>query len=143
MEQRISMITLGVQEIARSRAFYEALNWKADSSSNEHVTFFSANGLVLGLFGLSALAEEASGGEIGEGFGRVALAYNTRSENEVDKILKQAQAAGGTLVKKAAKVFWGGYSGYFADPDGHRWEVAYNPHWTVTKDGHIKLEAEN
>lgn len=125
---RIHLITLGVASIARSRAFYERLGLKASGTSNDNVTFFDVNGVVLALYGHGALAADA-GLTAGEapGFRGVTLAWNSASEAEADAVMAQALGAGARLVKPMQKAFWGGYSGYFADPDGHLWEVAYNP----------------
>lgn len=137
-------MTLGVADVARSRAFYEALGFRAGTASQDSVTFLDAGGVVLALYGRAALAEDATVDDIVGGtapsFSGVALAHNTRSEGEVDKVLSEAVAAGGKLIKPAGKVFWGGYSGYFADPDGHLWEVAYNPYFKLGDDGRIELD---
>jgi len=140
VEPRVSLITLGVADVARARAFYEALGFKAGSASQDSVTFLDAGGVVLGLYGRAALAEDAAVADSVPGFSGVALAHNTRSEAEVDAVLGQAVAAGAKLIKPAAKVFWGGYSGYFADPDGHLWEVAYNPYFKLGDDGRVVLD---
>jgi uncharacterized protein len=140
MEPRLSLVTLGVRDIARSRAFYEALGFKAGSASQETVTFLDAGGVVLGLYGRAALAEDATVPDSTPGFSGIALAHNARSEADVDAVLAEAVAAGGTLIKPGQKVFWGGYSGYFADPDGHLWEVAYNPYFKLGPDGRVELE---
>lgn len=140
MEPRLSLVTLGVRNVAKSRAFYEALGFKAGSASQESVTFLDAGGVVLGLYGRAALAEDATVSDSVPGFSGVALAHNARSEADVDAVLAEAVAAGGTLIKAADKVFWGGYSGYFADPDGHLWEVAYNPYFKLDPDGRIELD---
>lgn len=126
MQPRISMITLGVKNIARAVAFYEQLGFPRMDSPPE-VAFFTLNGTWLGLFGRDALAEDAKVSPEGSGFGGFALAHNVASEQQVDEVLAQAVAAGATITKPGKKVFWGGYSGYFQDPDGHLWEVAYNP----------------
>ena len=137
---RINFVTLGVADIARARGFYERLGLRASSASNADVTFFDANGVVLGLFGHHALAEDA---HVVAGpppaYRGVALAWNATSEAEADAIVAHALACGGRLVKAAEKVFWGGYSGYFADPDGHLWEVAYNPYFPINPQGRIEL----
>lgn len=128
MEQRISLITLGVRDLKKARAFYDALGWQA--ASEEHADSmipYNINGMAFALYGWDELAEDAQIPAEGSGFRGIALAYNVRNEEEVDAALKEAQAAGGKIVKPGQKVFWGGYSGYFADPDGHLWEVAYNP----------------
>jgi len=133
-------VTLGVADVARSRAFYEALGFRAGSASQESVTFLDAGGVVLALYGRAALAEDAGVADTPTGFSGVTLAHNARSEAEVDGVLAEAVAAGAKLVKPACKVFWGGYSGYFADPDGHLWEVAYNPYFKLGDDGRIELD---
>ncbi len=139
MEPRISLITLGVADMAKSRAFYENLGWQSGSQSNSDVTFFQAGGMILGLYGRAALAADAGVTDSTSGFAGIALAYNGRDKAEVDAVLAEAVAAGGTLVKAAEDVFWGGYSGYFADPDGHLWEVAWNPSFPIASDGTITL----
>jgi len=137
MEQRVSLITLGVADLDRSRRFYEALGWKAGDTP-EGVVFFQIPGGVFGLWSRAALAEDAGVADSG-GFGGIAIAYNARSRDEVDAVLAEAVAAGAKLLKPAKEAFWGGYSGYFADPDGHAWEVAHNPFWTVEADGRVTL----
>jgi hypothetical protein len=141
MEQRLSLVTLGVRDMARARGFYERLGWRASSASNEAVTFFQAGGVVFGLYGREALAEDASVSPDGSGFSGVALAHNTQSREAVDAVIAEAEAAGGTVVKPAEDVFWGGYSGYFADPDGHLWEVAWNPHFPFDDAGNLVVPA--
>ena len=138
MEQRVSLITLGVADLGRSLRFYEGLGWRR---GNDHVevVFFQAGGLVLGLFAWEALAADAGLAAEGSGFRGLSLAYNTRSRAEVDAVMAEAVAAGAALVKPAQETFWGGYAGYFADPDDHVWEVAWNPHWTLLEDGSIRL----
>jgi catechol 2,3-dioxygenase-like lactoylglutathione lyase family enzyme len=131
MKPRISMITLGVRDLAVSVKFYEkGLGFPRMESSPE-VAFFTLNGTWLGLYGREALAEDANVSADGQGFGSFTLAHNVQSDAEVDEVMNQALEAGATLVKKPQKVFWGGYSGYFKDPDGHLWEVAHNPHFWV------------
>lgn len=131
MKPRISMITLGVRDLATSVKFYEeGLGFPRMESAPE-VAFFTLNGTWLGLYGREALAEDATVSSEGGGFESFALAHNVQSEAEVDEVMSQALEAGATLVKKPQKVFWGGYSGYFKDPDGHLWEVAHNPHFWV------------
>ena len=140
MDPRISLITLGVTDMKRSRAFYETLGFVASSQSNDNVTFFQAGGLIFGLYGHAELAEDATVDDATPEFRGVSIAYNTRDRAEVDAVLADAVAAGATLKKPAEEVFWGGYSGYFADPDGHLWEVAHNPFWTLQDDGSILLD---
>jgi len=140
MEPRLSLITLGVADIARARKFYEALGFKAGRASQDAVTFFDAGGVVLALFGRASLAEDATVADRPTGFAGIALAHNARSEADVDKALAEAVAAGAKLIKPAGKTFWGGYSGYFADPDGHLWEVAHNPHFTLDAEGRVVLD---
>ena len=127
MKPRISMITLGVADLARSVAFYEKGLGFPRMESPPEVAFFTLNGSSLGLYGRNALAEDATVSPDGSGFNSFAIAHNVASEAEVDEVIAEAVAAGGEPVKPAQKVFWGGYSGYFKDPDGHLWEVAHNP----------------
>ena len=133
MKPRINFVTLGVVDMVAMRAFYERLGLVASSASNPDVTFFDANGIVLALFGHHALAEDAgvAAGAVPE-FRGVGVAWNAVSEDEVDRIMAHAKGAGGTIKKEAHKVFWGGYSGYFADPEGNLWEVAFNPFTDLT-----------
>ncbi len=136
MKPRISMITLGVRDLAASVKFYEQGLGFPRMESPPEVAFFTLNGTWLGLYGRDALAEDATISAAGHGFESFALAHNVQSEAEVDDVIRQAVAAGATLVKQPQKVFWGGYSGYFKDPDGHLWEVARNPFfWIGPKDG--------
>jgi predicted lactoylglutathione lyase len=139
MEQRISMITLGVADVARSRKFYEGFGWQASGASNPDVAFLQAGGIALGLYGRTALAEDATVSPEGSGFSGVAIAHNVRVRDEVDTILAEAEALGGRVLKAGKDTFWGGYSGYFADPDGHLWEVAWNPFFEITPEGHLRL----
>jgi uncharacterized protein len=137
---RITLLTLGVADIARARAFYERLGFTASSAGNADVCFFDANGVVLAVFGHDALAEDATLPHApAPSFRGVSIAWNAGSEAEADRIMAQAEAAGAHIVKPPHKVFWGGYSGYFTDPDGHLWEVAYNPFFPFDEAGHIKL----
>ena len=140
MKPRINFVTLGVVDMAKMRAFYERLGFTASSASKPNVTFFDANGIVLALFGYHDLAEDA-GVKPGPvpNFRGVGVAWNGTSEEDVDRIMAHAKDAGATIAKKAVKVFWGGYSGYFADPEGHLWEVAYNPFMPIDAEGHIQL----
>jgi catechol 2,3-dioxygenase-like lactoylglutathione lyase family enzyme len=140
MNPRINLVTLGVADIARARSFYERLGLKASAAGNEHVAFFDANGVVLGLFGHNDLAADAHIEATPEpAFRGVSLAWNVESEAEADSVIAHAVACGATLVKPPQRVFWGGYSGYFTDPDGHLWEVAYNPFFPLSKEGRIQL----
>jgi catechol 2,3-dioxygenase-like lactoylglutathione lyase family enzyme len=139
MQPRLNVVTLGVADVARAKAFYEALGFLPCGFHNPDVAFYEAGGVALGLFGRTSLAEDAGVPDRGDGFRAVSLAHNTRSEAEVDAVLAHAVACGATLIKPAQKVFWGGYSGYFADPDGHLWEVAYNPGFPLDEAGHLQL----
>ena len=138
MEQRVSLITLGVRDLDRARGFYEALGWKSGAAPADDVIFFQAGGMIVALWGREQLAED-SGVEDGGGWGGITLAYNTRSPAEVDAVLDEAAAGGGAVLRSGAETFWGGYSGAFADPEGHAWEVAHNPHWTIAEDGSVSL----
>jgi uncharacterized protein len=138
MEQRISLVTLGVADLGRARAFYEGLRWKTNAAPSDDVVFFQAGGMILALWGRDQLTED-SGVEDRGGFGGVTLAHNVRSPAEVDGVMEEARAAGATITREAGETFWGGYSGAFADPDGHPWEIAHNPHWTVEADGSVRL----
>jgi uncharacterized protein len=138
MEQRVSLITLGVAELARARAFYEALGWETRAEPGDDVVFFQAGGLIVALWSREQLAED-SGVEDSGGWGGITLAYNVRSPEEVDAVIAEAEAAGAAIPRHGAPTFWGGYSGVFVDPDGHPWEVAHNPGWTIAADGSISL----
>jgi uncharacterized protein len=139
MEPRISAITLGVNDMAAAQRFYQAMGWTPHPTSQEAVTFYQANGMVLCLFGRDALAQDAHIKDTQAGFGGMTLAYNVRTKDEVAFVLAQAEKTGGKILKPAQDVFWGGHSGYFADPDGHVWEVAHNPFWTVQDNGAVTL----
>jgi catechol 2,3-dioxygenase-like lactoylglutathione lyase family enzyme len=139
MKPKLTLITLGVADMKRARAFYESLGFKASKASNESVTFFDAGGVVLGLFGRASLAEDAHLADSMPGFSGVSLAHNVGSEAEVDGVLAEAVKAGAKVLKPGQRVFWGGYSGYFADPDGHLWEVAHNPYFPFNANGHLTL----
>lgn len=141
MEQRLSLVTLGVADLARAKSFYEnVVGWRAAPSPPE-VAFFDLNGVVFSLFPNSELAKDY-GGELSDaGFQGFALAHNLRSEAEVDTLFEQLKQRGAKIVKEPQKAFWGGYSGYFEDPDGHKWEVAYNPFWTILDDGRVSMRA--
>jgi len=138
MEQRLSLVTFGVADLARSRAFYERIGWRSNTDPDLAVVFFQANGMVLALWGRDELAADSRVTDAG-GWGGVALAHNVRSPAEVDAVLEEARAAGATIGRPGAPTPWGGYSGVFIDPDGHPWEVAHNPHWTIEDDGSIVL----
>ena len=140
MEQRISLITLGVRDLARSRRFYEALGWTTRAEPGDDVAFFQAGGMILALWDRAKLAED-SGVEDGGGWGGVTPAQNVRSPAEVDAVIEEARAAGGRIAREPGETFWGGYSGVFVDPDGHPWEIADNPHWMVHEDGTVELPA--
>ena len=138
MEQRLSVVTLGVADLERARRFYESLGWQR-GNRHESVVFFQLNGMVLSLFSREALAEDTQVPEAGSGFGGIVLAYNARSREDVDAVLAEAERAGARILKPAQDAFWGGYSGCFADPDGHPWEVAWNPEWELTPEGNVRL----
>jgi uncharacterized protein len=140
VEQRISLVTLGVGDLARSRRFYEALGWSTGAAPEDDVIFFQAGGSILALWDRAKLAED-SGVEDGGGWGGVTLAHNVRSPQEVDEVMTQAKAAGATIPRPPGETFWGGYSGVFVDPEGHPWEIAHNPGWTLGDDGSISLHA--
>src|SRR5215213_6643731 len=138
MEQRVSLVTLGVSDLARARAFYEGLGWTTRAKPDDDVAFFQAGGMVVALWSRERLAEDSGVADSG-GWGGVTLAYNTRSPEEVDAVIAEAERAGAQIPRHGAKTFWGGYSGVFIDPDGHPWEVAHNPHWTIAEDGSVRL----
>jgi catechol 2,3-dioxygenase-like lactoylglutathione lyase family enzyme len=137
VEQRLSLVTLGVADLDSARRFYEALGWRR-GDDNDDVVFFQAGGMILALWDRAALAEDSRVEDSG-GWGGVGLALNVRSPEEVDDVLEEARAAGAVIGRPGAETFWGGYSGVFIDPDGHPWEVAHNPFWTVTDDGRTLL----
>ena len=138
MEQRLTVVTLGVGDIGRSRRFYEALGWSSVCAADSDVVFFQSGGMVLALWSREDVAEDC-GVELGSGFGGVSLARNVGSPAEVDAAMAEAQTAGATVTRAPGETFWGGYSGVFVDPDGHPWEVAHNPHWTLGVDGSVQL----
>ena len=142
MEQRVSFITLGVADLPRAQEFYETLGWRALPQSDATVAFFQCGGIVFALFGREALAEDAHVAPYGEGFSGVALAHNVREKEDVDAVLAEAEAAGGRILKRGTDAFWGGYTGYFSDPDGHVWEVAWNPGGVISADGSFHFSAE-
>ncbi len=139
-EPRLNMVALGVADVEKARRFYETgLGWKASSASEGNIVFFQLGAAVLTLYPREALAEDACVEAAGGGFSGVTLAHNVRTKEEVAAILSVAQAAGGKIVKPAQDVFWGGHSGYFADLDGHLWEVAWNPHFALNERGEVVL----
>jgi predicted lactoylglutathione lyase len=138
MDQRLSLLTLGVSDLARSRAFYEALGWTTGAAPGDDVVFFQTGCMVVALWSRASLAED-SGVEDSGGWGGIALAYNTRSPDEVDAVIEEARAAGGAITREPGETFWGGYSAMFCDPDGHPWEVAHNPRWEITDDGSVRI----
>jgi hypothetical protein len=141
MDPRVSLVTLGVADLERSRRFYEALGWRSNSKPEEDVVFFQSGGMVLALWSRDELAKD-SGVDDGGGWGGVTLAHNVRSPADVDAVIEQARAAGAAIPRAGAETFWGGYSGVFVDPDGHPWEVAHNPFWTVTDEGDVILPSK-
>ena len=138
MEQRLSLVTLGVSDLGRARRFYEALGWQTGAAPDDDVAFFQAGGTVLALWGRGELAED-SGVEDGGGWGGVTLSHNERSPEDVDAVIEEARSAGGNIVREPGETFWGGYSAAFTDPEGHPWEVAHNPRWTIHEDGSVEL----
>ena len=138
MEQRVSLITLGVRDLPRARRFYEALGWTTGAAPADDVAFFQAGGMVLALWGREQLAEDSGVPDAG-GWGGVTLAHNVRSPAEVDAVTEEVRAAGGTIVREPAETSWGGYSSAFVDPEGHPWEVAHNPQWPLAEDGSVEL----
>ena len=137
MEQRVSLVTLGVSDLARARAFYEALGWRVGADPQD-VVFFQAGGMILALWSRVRLAEDSAVDD-GGGWGGVTLAHNVGSPAEVDSVIEEARRAGARIAREPAATFWGGYSGIFVDPDGHPWEVAHNPGWTLADDGSVRL----
>lgn len=138
MEQRVSLITLGVRDLARAKAFYEALGWTTGAAPEDDVVFFPAGGMVVALWDRGSLAEDSGVADSG-GWGGVTLAHNVRSPAEVDAVVQEARAAGANIVREPGETFWGGYSAAFTDPDGHTWEIAHNPHWKLREDGSVEL----
>ena len=138
MDQRVSLITLGVTDLGRARAFYQAMGWQPTAEVADDVVFFQAGGMVVALWGRDKLAEDSAVQDHG-GWGGVTLAYNAGSAGDVDTVIDQARAAGAVIGREPAPTFWGGYSGLFIDPDGHPWEVAHNPGWTLNPDGSISI----
>jgi catechol 2,3-dioxygenase-like lactoylglutathione lyase family enzyme len=138
VDQRLSLVTLGVSDLGRARQFYEGLGWTNGWQEGEDVVFFQAGGMILALWGRDQLAAD-TGVRDGGGWGGVTLAYNARSPEDVDAVMDEAARAGARITRPAAETFWGGYAGIFVDPEGHPWEVAHNPHWTLAEDGSVRL----
>jgi len=138
LDQRLSLVTLGVTDLPRARSFYEALGWRTGAAPDDDVVFFQAGGMVVALWDRAELAAD-SGVTDGGGWGGVTFAYNTRSPAEVDAVIEEARAAGATIAREPGETSWGGYSAIFVDPDGHPWEVAHNPRWTINPDGSVSL----
>lgn len=138
MKQRVSVVTLGVGDLGRARRFYEALGWETNAGPDDDVVFFQAGEMVVSLWDRGRLAEDSCVEDPG-GWGGITLAVNVGSPEEVDAITEKARRAGAKIGREPAKTFWGGYGSVFIDPDGHPWEVAHNPHWTVTEGGGVRL----
>ena len=138
MKQRVSLITLGVADRERARAFYLALGWKIGHEVEDDDVFFQCGDMIVGLWDREKLAEDSAATDNG-GWGGVTLALNLGSPEEVDEVITEAREAGATIGREPAETFWGGYSGLFLDPDGHPWEIAHNPAWTITDDGGTRL----
>jgi catechol 2,3-dioxygenase-like lactoylglutathione lyase family enzyme len=140
MRPKLNIVTLGVLDFERALQFYQqGLGWQPSSASQDDVAFFPLGGIVLALYPRAKLAEDAQVSPAGSGFSGITLAYNTKSEAEVDEVLQTVEKLGATIVKKAQKVFWGGYSGYFTDPEGHLWEVAWNPFFGFDENDNLSL----
>jgi catechol 2,3-dioxygenase-like lactoylglutathione lyase family enzyme len=138
MRQRVTLITLGVSDLARARRFYEALGWETGAAPDDDVVFFQAGDMVLALWDRARLAEDSCVGDEG-GWGGVTMALNLEGPAEVDAVIEQARAAGARIGREPGETLWGGYSAVFVDPDGHPWEIAHNPHWSLTADGGVRL----
>ncbi|TML50004.1 MAG: VOC family protein [Actinobacteria bacterium] len=138
MEQRLSLVTLGVADLSRARRFYEELGWQTGAAPEDDVVFFQTGGMIVALWDRARLADDSVVTDSG-GWGGVTLAHNVQSPAEVDAVLAEAERAGARIARHGAETFWGGYSGVFVDPDGHPWEVAHNPHWTIADDGSVRL----
>jgi uncharacterized protein len=144
MEARVSLITLGVDDLARSRAFYESLGWRTNAEPDADIVFFQAGGSIVALWGRENLAADTGLSDAGggaAGFDGIVLAHVVGSEDEVDRVVAEAEEAGAQVTDRPAATFWGGYSGKFVDPDGHAWEIARNPSWTLGEDGSVSLGA--
>jgi uncharacterized protein len=138
VDQRVSLVTLGVRDLARSRAFYEAMGWRSTSQPEDGVVFFQAGCIVVALWSRNDLAHDSTVDDNG-GWGGVTLAYNVRSPDEVDAVIEEAREAGARIGREGAATFWGGYSAVFVDPDGHPWEVAHNPFWSLDAHGGVSM----
>ena len=138
MDQRLSLITLGVRDLGRARSFYEAMGWRTRAAPEDDVVFFQAGGIIVALWDRGELAKDSAVEDAG-GWGGVTLAYNVASPEEVDAVIDEARTAGATIGREPGKTFWGGYSGVFVDPDGHPWEIAHNPHWAITDAGETRI----
>ena len=138
MRQRVNLITLGVRDLSRARRFYEALGWESRAAAADDIVFFQAGDMVLALWDRAKLAEDSRVKD-GGGWGGVTLALCVGTPEEVDAVTEEARAAGATVGREPARTFWGGYSSIVVDPDGHPWEIAHNPHWTLTADGGVRL----
>jgi uncharacterized protein len=138
MKQRVSLITLGVTDLVRARRFYEAVGWVTGAEPDDDVVFFQAGEMVVALWDRAKLAEDSCV-EDSAGWGGVTLAVNFGSREEVDAVTEEARVAGARIGREPAETFWGGYTSVIVDPDGHPWEIAHNPHWTVTEDGGVRL----
>jgi len=139
MEQRVSIVTLGVADLTRSREFYERLGWRRSMANAEGIVVFQTGGMALALYPRHELAKDANVAADSHGFSGVSLAYNARNREEVDSVLAEAKSVGARILKPAQEAFWGGYSGYFSDPDGFLWEVAWNPSFPISEDGAIQI----
>ena len=135
---RVTLVTLGVADLARARAFYEALGWRTGAGPDDDVVFFDTGGLIVSLWSRESLAEDSCVEDDG-GWGGVTFANNVGSPAEVDAVVERARGAGARIAREPGETFWGGYSGVFVDPDGHPWEVAHNPHWSLRDDGSVSL----
>ncbi len=138
VDQRLSLVTLGVSDLERALRFYEALGWRSFNGTDDGVVFFQAGGMIVALWHRNKLAEDSAVTDPG-GWGGVTLAYNTRDQDEVDRVIEEARAAGAVIGREPAETFWGGYSAIFIDLDGHPWEVAHNPGWTIGADGSVTI----
>ena len=139
MRQKLSLITLGTNDFERAVSFYEGLGWKRSEKSMDQLALFPLGGITLAVYPAKELAEDTNLPLGPVSFSGITLSYNARSENEVDEVMKEAASLGGDIIKPAQKVFWGGYSGYFKDPDGHVIEVAHNPFWELDEAGNLLL----